>query len=81
MLQAGANPPFHPLRFHTLSLMLACCGLASDVTTLRGAGDETAAIVAVGFASDEIGNLHLAAGSPELLAGERYDCSGKGQTI
>jgi predicted dehydrogenase len=80
-LEAGAEPPFLSVGCHPLSLMIACGGPVSHVTTLRGPGEEAAAIVALHFASGAIGNLHLAAGSPELLAAERYDFYGQGQVI
>lgn len=80
-LAAGEEPPFLSVGCHPLSLMISCGGPVSRVTTLRGPGEEAAAIVALHFASGAIGNLHLAAGSPELLAAERYDFYGQGQMI
>lgn len=80
-LDAGEEPPFLSVGCHPLSLMISCGGPVTHVTTLRGRGEEAAAIVALHFASGAIGNLHLAAGSPELLAAERYDFHGNGQTI
>ncbi|MCA9877810.1 MAG: Gfo/Idh/MocA family oxidoreductase, partial [Thermomicrobiales bacterium] len=80
-LEAGEEPPFLSVGCHPLSLMIACGGPVSHVTTLRGPGEEAAAIVALHFASGAIGNFHLAAGSPELLAAERYDFYGQGHVI
>jgi predicted dehydrogenase len=80
-LEAAAEPPFLSVGCHPLSLMIACGGPVNAVTTLRGPGEEAAAIVALHFATGAIGNLHLAAGSPELLAAERYDFYGQGQVI
>ncbi|MFN8662183.1 MAG: Gfo/Idh/MocA family oxidoreductase [Thermomicrobiales bacterium] len=80
-LEAAAEPPFLSVGCHPLSLMIACGGPVNAVTTLRGPGEEAAAIVALHFVSGAIGNLHLAAGSPELLAAERYDFYGQGQVI
>jgi predicted dehydrogenase len=80
-LEAAGEPPFLSVGCHPLSLMIACGGPVSHVTTLRGPGEEAAAIVALHFASGAIGNLHLAAGGPELLAAECYDFYGQGQVI
>lgn len=80
-LEAAAEPPFLSVGCHPLSLMISCGGPVRQVTTLRGPGEEAAAIVALHFASGTIGNLHLAAGSPELLAAERYDFYGQGQVV
>jgi predicted dehydrogenase len=80
-LEAEEESRFLSVGCHPLSLMISCGGPVSHVTTLRGPGEEAAGIVALHFASGAIGNLHLAAGSPELLAAERYDFYGQGQVV
>lgn len=80
-LDAGAEPPFLAVGCHPLSLLISLGGAVAAVTTLRGPGEEAVGAVHLQFANGAFGLLHLAGGSPELQAGERYELFGNGQTI
>ena len=80
-LASGQEPAFLSVGCHPLSLMIALGGPVAAVTTLRGPGEEAAGAVHLQFASGAFGLLYLAAGSPDLQAGERYDLFGNGQVI
>lgn len=80
-LASDGAPRFLDLGCHPLSLMIDLGGPVEAVTTLRGPGEEAVGSVTLHFASGAVGVLHLAGGSPDLHAGERYDLFGDGQII
>jgi predicted dehydrogenase len=80
-LESGRESAFLAVGCHPLSLLLSLGGSVAAVTTLRGPGEESAGAVHLQFASGAFGLLHLAAGSPDLQAGERCDLFGNGQVI
>ena len=80
-LESRAGSRFLEVGCHPLSLMIALGGPVTEVRTLRGPGDPAAGAVHLQFAGGAVGTFHLAGGSPELQAGERYELYGDGRII
>lgn len=81
VLESGQEYDWLSTGCHPLSLMIALGGRVETVTTLRGPGEEAVGVVYLQFENGACGVFHLAGGSPDLYAGERYDLFGEGRVI